>query len=1094
MSLSFGNPPRSRDRYGLLLSALLVLGCGGGRSGDSQAANSLSLSLLPLPPLQAQSTERGLIGLALRLESPTADKRLTGFAIGVDLAGIGQRPWPFRGLRLAWDRDGSRRYEPGVDLDLGAFDVDIAKRTASITLDLLVSKGSPMTVLVVGNLRPISMGMDFHLELLPTTVRVPLGQGLRRVASASTGWRGPALSVIDADFASDFLLGGGGSSAALRFTGDPQITKILFSGNPATHLQREAKGLYSFLLPPLTPGRIRIRAIDATAGSIQMGTIRASANAGSGPARFLDVSLTHLPRDHGFSQDAEVADMDGDGDPDLLIPAYSGQKDRLYLNDGQGRFVDVSATHVPDLRAESVHWEPCDVDGDGDVDIAIAVEGGQNRLYLNDGQGRLSDVTDQPSRMPRDQDFSEDIQAGDLDGDGDMDLVAANLVDSKDPRKGGQIRIYINDGKGFFRDGTQGGIPIRATRTYDVNLADLDGDGDLDIFAANYGEVCRAYRNDGQGRFVELTLSSSSSTLDKGFHTSAEIGDLDGDGDLDIFVGTFQGQSLLYRNQGRSGFIEDKISLPQLSMSTYDVALGDLDGDGDLDAILANTSNPSKLLLNDGKGRFAFAAKGEFLTPDDKAYDVQFLDADGDGALDVFISAWGDRQDTLYLSRSKRPPTSETRVTRVEPNWGPPTGGTWVTLRGQGFTKGMKAQIGARDLWGFTVTDATLASGAAPAGIAGDADLRLVLPGGKAVGVAKAFGYETPPKGAFQDVTTAVLGTEPRSTASVDAGDLDGDGLPDIVFADAELGARIRLSRAQGPMRKGSFAKISASANEVELAHLDGDKKLDLILVDAGGAPWIFPGKGDGSFLKPIRLAGPSSGAQEVAVGDLDADGDLDLVFAWSGKDIVYLNGGKFRFTQLAQAGIPSKDSRGLALGDVDGDGDLDLAVAHFLLPPALYLNNGKGVFKELAKAIPGQKGDQSYSIALADVDSDGDLDAAVANGGAQVNRLFLNGGKGSFVEAPIGVFKAALGGGSHVVFADVDLDGDPDLFSAHFWGNNHLYFYGDLRLAEKSGMLPSSPGGYAGAVFSDLDQDGDPDLILAGFWGGCRVLRNPRK
>ena len=1074
----------------LLVLAVCLAGCSRS-SGGAPVPAGVSLSVSGPSTLATEPGARSVLLLSLRIRGLAKDTRVESLSLQIHFPK--GAPRPLAQLQLFMDVNADGVQDPLVDMAMAQLVLSEDGRVAKVALDRRFSRGQEERWLIVGNVRPAAMATSFHIGLDPKDLVLRDGAGRQLQAVFKETVRGPLVSVADRQFAAGICLSGGGSQAAIHLPsleGGRRPARIVVGGNAATGLTREAPGVYSFLLPGMPAGKASLLVLDGAGKVLARLPDAVSCNGGSGPARFVDVSLTHLPLDHAFSQDAEVCDVDGDGDPDLIIPSYAGQRDRLYLNDGHGRFTDVTATHMPDVRVDSVHLEPFDADGDGDVDIAVAVEGGPNRLYLNDGSGHFTDVTEEPGRFPSIPAFTEDLRAGDIDGDGDLDLVSANLVDYQDSRRGGQLRIYINDGRGFFKDETQQRIALMATRSYDVNLGDLDSDGDLDLFVTGYGETNRVYANDGTGvfdvRIAQLPLHES-------FHTSAVLGDVDGDGDLDVVVGTFLGQSLLYLNQGGLRFVDASRQLSTGEMSTYDVSLADLDGDSDLDIVFANTGNPSVLLINDGQGRFSAAPKGHFFTSDDNAYDVQVLDADGDGALDILVTAWGNRQDTLYLSRKTLPPAQQLLLTRVEPNSGPPEGGVWVTLRGQGFRAGMSVTLGGAALSNLTVADPRTLLAKVPAGKTGVAPIELRVPGSSVVRHAQGYSYEQAPAGAFRDVTSSTLGSEPAATTAVAAGDLNGDGLADLVFADLQLGARVRINTGNGVMRAVAFQTISASANDVELVDLDQDGKLDLLLADSAGRPWVFAGKGDGSFAKGFRLPAPTEGSEEVAVGDIDGDKDLDLVFAVFGSEVVLRNDGNMNFTVLAQKGIRLDSSKGVALGDVDGDKDLDLFVANFMQRTRLYLNNGKGIFTEAVNALPNNDGDQSFSVALADVDGDGDLDAVIANGGAQVNRLFLGDGHGQFKGAPIGVFRPALGGGAHVIFGDVDGDGGTDLFSAHFWGNNHLYFSNRGRLVERSGVLPNSPGGFAGAVFVDIDGDRDLDLVLAAFWGGSRILLNPR-
>jgi hypothetical protein len=173
--------------------------------------------------------------------------------------------------------------------------------------------------------------------------------------------------------------------------------------------------------------------------------------------------------------------MDGDGDLDLMecnlqISAGKGSH-RLFRNDGAGTFTDVSQGQLPPRAATWAYsLAVVDVEGDGDPDLVLGNQGPKS-LLLNDGQGRFSDGT--TGRLPVDQDATYAIATSDLNGDGSQDLVLGNWT--------GLNRIYLNDGQGHFTDATGGTFLEAADATGALALGDVDSDGDPDLWVGNFG-------------------------------------------------------------------------------------------------------------------------------------------------------------------------------------------------------------------------------------------------------------------------------------------------------------------------------------------------------------------------------------------------------------------------------------------------------------------------------------------------------------------------------------------------------------------------------------------------------------------------------
>ncbi len=356
---------------------------------------------------------------------------------------------------------------------------------------------------------------------------------------------------------------------------------------------------------------------------------------GDGRGGFTDVTAGRMPVDADNTLAVALGDIDGDGDLDIVFgndgtgsPRTVGGQNRLYRNDGTGTFTDVTATHLPAQTDPTAAVVLGDIDGDGDLDLVCGnrdIEfppsgspwvgkyapsaGTQNRLYRNDGTGRFTDVT--TAQLPADTDATTGLVLGDVDGDGDLDLILASgaiHVSSRvyvcpPPVKycywaytttpvGQQDRLYRNDGTGRFTDVTATHLPPDTDRGNAVAMADLDGDGDLDIVIGNHQIQNRLYRNDGSGRFQDATATHMPSDTDP--TTAVVLADLDGDGHIDLVSGNGTtnsvGQDRLYRNDGTGRLLDATTRLPAGNGDRRGMAAGDTDGDGDLDLVLGSAS------------------------------------------------------------------------------------------------------------------------------------------------------------------------------------------------------------------------------------------------------------------------------------------------------------------------------------------------------------------------------------------------------------------------------------------------------------------------------------------------------------------------
>ncbi|MEW7290363.1 T9SS type A sorting domain-containing protein [Aquimarina sp. 2304DJ70-9] len=348
-----------------------------------------------------------------------------------------------------------------------------------------------------------------------------------------------------------------------------------------------------------------------------------------GYGNFVDASQSNLPFSPFplNSTSADFADFDNDGDMDIVVANLGPTQ--LLLNDGDGIFTDASNTLLPtpptnildDISTE-ISFE--DIDNDGRLDIFVTNEippipdigpgGSQNFLYMQSTDGTFTDES--LLRLPNVKNQSASFAFGDIDGDGNNDLIVANV---------GQNQVLINDGNGFFINETETRITQEITASRSVVLSDIDGDFDLDLIIANSNlEQNQVFINDAKGFFTENTTNALPLKND----TSS---------DVKLFDFNFDRQpDIIFAN-----------SVPN--------PMGPANGGHPL------APAPNVVYLNNGAGIFTDASS-EFLPENEGiSFDIEIADINGDRLEDIFVSNANDGQEQLYI-RDIIPPTQFERI------------------------------------------------------------------------------------------------------------------------------------------------------------------------------------------------------------------------------------------------------------------------------------------------------------------------------------------------------------------------------------------------------------------------------------------------
>ncbi len=411
-------------------------------------------------------------------------------------------------------------------------------------------------------------------------------------------------------------------------------------------------------------------------------------------------------------------DYDGDGwmdiylptgGPDALHPVPLSGGGHLFRNIGGGRFVDTTTTSGIQNSAWGNGAAAADFDGDGDVDLYLT-NWGPNALFVNNGDGTFHDGT--AAAGVGHPAWSSSAAFGDVDGDSDLDLYVSNYV-AFDPTAvpsheedgapctyrgvvtgcgpwrypGVMDTLYRNNGDGTFTDvSEEAGLAVtRDSRGFGVILADLDGDRDVDVYVACDVGPNLYLLNDGTGHFRPAPNAFGGTVNALGQYESGmgvSAGDVDSDGDLDLFVTNFAGETnTLYRNEG--GVLIDVSAASRTDLHPSEVGWGtvlaDFDSDGTLDVFVANGhiypqvadlndardtyAQPERLYLGRADRAFVEAgpAEGWLPAPRYSTRGIGVGDFDNDGALDLVlvrhnepVSLWLNQRHRSYLTVTLR--------------------------------------------------------------------------------------------------------------------------------------------------------------------------------------------------------------------------------------------------------------------------------------------------------------------------------------------------------------------------------------------------------------------------------------------------------
>jgi|GEM_PF-993477 len=441
-----------------------------------------------------------------------------------------------------------------------------------------------------------------------------------------------------------------------------------------------------------------VTATDGRPARPQVYQFTAATTGGSGrfvPATPVSVAL-------GASPNAvAVGDLNNDGTLDI-VAGNSGSLGAL-INNGTGSFTAGSA--LPTTPAGTVRTVAlADMNNDGYLDLLTA--NGNVNIHLNDGAGGLTNPA--PNGVIVMSETISYLAVGDVDGDGDLDVLA---VGNNASGNTGVASTRFNDGNGNFAPSTvQVAVDYNSTSP---TLGDIDGDGDLDLITVsnrNTSSAANIRLNDGHGNFSIPTANAGFGL--GGSAGGCALGDVDGDGDLDIVAAVSDLNKVIIRlNDGQGVFSNPAIPEVNVGNLPRSLKLGDVDGDGDLDILTCHSSTVD-VCLNNGQGGFTRSSITNALPQNAFALAIDTGDLDGDGDLDFVAGDYSNRAVSIHLNQALTPsltsanPTSAQAGATISLTGTNLTGATTITFAGTSgntVTSGFTVNAAGTQITGIVV-------------------------------------------------------------------------------------------------------------------------------------------------------------------------------------------------------------------------------------------------------------------------------------------------------------------------------------------------------------------------------------------------------
>lgn len=674
-----------------------------------------------------------------------------------------------------------------------------------------------------------------------------------------------------------------------------------------------------------------------------------------------------------------TADLDGDGDLDLISASRKDDKIAWYENlDGNGTYGAQMVLTTEADNAVAVHAG--DIDGDGDMDIVAASFDDEKVIWFENtnGQGLFSEeiIISQNANVIF---GANSVYAVDMDGDDDLDVLVSSFFDN-------QIAWIENtNGQGSF------GVVRNITTTLTFALfafpADLDNDGDMDVIgvSSSNDDVIWYENTLGGTNFTSNLVTGALNNPQRAYAS-----DLDSDGDLDILTTSSADDRVSwYENTNGQGDFSLKETISTSVNGALSIRAADLDNDGDQDVVCTSDFDEEIVWFENtnGQGNFGFE---QIITTDILAVqDIHLADVDSDGDVDIFSTSSVDDQIAWYENTDGNGAFTNTHI--VTQSAESPESVLTVDIDGDGDMDALSASFddnrvawyenkdGQANVWQQKTITATAFDirFASVGDIDGDNDPDVLAAFENEI----AWYENTDGVGNFSNGQTITTNID-RPNIVLTA-DLDNDGDEDVIYSSFftdELVWQENLN-GQGSFGGQQYLNVAVSRMvNIIIEDIDGDDDLDIAYVDDFGdkIAWHENTDGQGSFGNEQIISTDFDSPSGIAAADIDQDSDLDLVVSIVNEGrVVWLENvdgqGDFSIEHLVTE--TSDAPTALLAIDIDGDDDLDIVVGDTGADEISYYENidGNGLFgaaQFVSNAVDGK-----ITLSTADLDNDGDVD-----------------------------------------------------------------------------------------------------------------------